>query len=228
MKLLKPHILLFLSLVAMAMLGGCATQRSGAGQRGSLFESKKKRNQNENVQYAPGDYDSDWQSYNWHSPEDLRRAQALADSLALLAEEATQRADNPLPVLCADVVKTAREYLGCRYRAGGNGPDRFDCSGFTTYVFGLLGVTLRRSSSEQFEMGTPIESNVDLRAGDLVFWGGTDRRRQRISHVGIVVDADPQTGNFHFIHAANTGIQIDRSEEPYYTARYRGARRIID
>ena len=65
-----------------------------------------------------------------------------------------------------------------------------------------------------------------LQTGDLVFF--TSRRSgSSVGHVGIVVSADPQTGDFKFIHAARTGIKVDDCKG-YYEGRYLGARRIIE
>lgn len=122
------------------------------------------------------------------------------------------------------LVDRARLYLGCRYGAGRRGPDRFDCSGFTGYVYEKEGVTIGRSSRDQFQDGIPVVSFL-LQPADLVFFapGGSSRR---INHVGMVVKADGN-GTFSFIHAASNGIIISHSTEPFWRSRYVGARRII-
>ena len=43
--------------------------------------------------------------------------------------------------------------LGKRYRTGAMGPNLFDCSGFTSYVFSNFGIKLSRTSREQFGDG---------------------------------------------------------------------------
>lgn len=125
------------------------------------------------------------------------------------------------------VVNTALQYLGARYRAGMSGPTAFDCSGFTSYVYGLSNVSLLRSSRSQFTQGTPISQISDLKKGDLVFFGGSGRSRT-VGHVGIVTDVDPSGNNFSFVHASRTGIVVSESNEPYYSRRYMGARRIVE
>ena len=125
------------------------------------------------------------------------------------------------------VVKKAKKSLGKRYGAGQKGPNRFDCSGFTAFVYKQFGVTLHSSSETQWQDGVQIKNRKNLRPGDLVFFNGNVIGR-RIGHVGIVTEADSRTGRFYFIHAASTGVQIDYSEHEYYRVRYIGARRIFN
>jgi len=125
------------------------------------------------------------------------------------------------------LVETAMKYKGCKYKLGASGPKRFDCSGFTSFVYKQYGIALNRTSSDQYLQGTAINDMRELKPGDLVFWRGRDAKSKRVGHVGIVVEADPNTGNFSFIHAAMTGVQIDQSVTFYYRQRFVGARRII-
>lgn len=125
------------------------------------------------------------------------------------------------------IVKTALQYLGTKYRSGRSGPGGFDCSGLTSYVYKLNNVHLTRSSRSQFTEGTPIMSISNLRKGDLVFFGGS-RGSNSVGHVGIVTDVADNGQSFKFVHAARTGVQVDSSNQAYYSKRYMGARRIID
>lgn len=181
--------------------------------------------------------DSGWQAYEWHQRVDTVRLRAIADSLIALGEKVPEEVASQLnrsnyveadvPSLCYDIVTMARDYIGCKYSAGKAGPDRFDCSGFTSYIFGLNGMPITRSSRDQFLQGTAVTDTRRLRPGDLVFWTGSNARSKEVGHVGIVVSVDVETGVFSFIHAARTGVQIDKSSDDYYAARYRGARRLI-
>ncbi len=93
----------------------------------------------------------------------------------------------------SEVVAIAKRYLGAPYRWGASGPDAFDCSGFTMYVYAQVGVSLPHSSRAQYQVGERV-SRANLRPGDLVFFG-----RSRIHHVGIYV------GSGEYIHAPHTG-----------------------
>lgn len=124
------------------------------------------------------------------------------------------------------IVKTAMQYLGVPYRSGKSSPKGFDCSGFTSYVYKQFSVNLNRDSRSQYTQGTPIKQK-DLRAGDLVFWKGSNKNGS-IGHVGIVTEV-ADDGSFKFVHAAiHGGIRVDDSREAYYVKRFVGARRIID
>ena len=126
------------------------------------------------------------------------------------------------------VVKTALQYLGARYRSGVQGPNAFDCYGFTCFVYGRENVKILRSSRSQYTQGTPISQIADLKKGDLVFFGGRGSHRS-VGHVGIVTDVDPEGNKFSFVHAScSGGVRISSSNETYYSRRYIGARRIVE
>ena len=62
--------------------------------------------------------------------------------------------------------------------------------------------------------------------GDLVIFGGRAARKSP-GHVGIFIATDSLAQSFTFIHASNSGVTISRIDEPYWAARYLGARRIL-
>lgn len=114
----------------------------------------------------------------------------------------------------AKVVEYAKKYLGHKYVYGTAGPDTFDCSGFTSYVYKHFGYSLSRTSGGQRSNGKEVKK-ANLKAGDLVCFSG---------HVGIYI------GGNNFIHAANPkkGIIITSLSNSYYKKTYITARRIID
>ena len=128
--------------------------------------------------------------------------------------------------IITDLLSEARTHTGKKYRSGAKGPNNFDCSGFTSYVYNQFGYKLNASSRGQYSDGETVQKG-DLRPGDLVFFS-SPRSRGAVGHVGIVVNADNENHTFTFIHAAvSGGIQTDRSTAPYYQKRYIGARRIF-
>jgi len=130
--------------------------------------------------------------------------------------------------IAEDLIEAAKRHIGARYSLGSNGPKSFDCSGFTSYVFKRLGITLKRSSREQVTQGEAVASRSELQPGDLVFFGHRGRKAKSVSHVGIVTDVDAETGLFSFIHASTSrGVRIDSSDDSYWSARYVGARRLL-
>ena len=127
--------------------------------------------------------------------------------------------------LLSDLLSEARSHLGKRYSRGSKGPNAFDCSGFSSYVYRQFGYSLSPSSRDQYGQGEKI-SRTELRKGDLVFFKGRSTSGG-VGHVGIVVSAD-EKGNFSFIHASTSrGITISNCSEPYYASRFVGGKRII-
>ncbi|MBO4905618.1 MAG: C40 family peptidase [Bacteroidaceae bacterium] len=155
------------------------------------------------------------------------QAASAVDALPLQREAPTTTA---VPMADTESVRqqlynVAMQYLGRPYRSGASGPQSFDCSGFTSYVYKSLNILLSRSSRDQYLEGVPV-NRTELQVGDLVFFarGG---KRGRISHVGMVCEVQ-SNGNFKFVHACSRGVSIDDfGTAAYYQARYVGARRII-
>jgi cell wall-associated NlpC family hydrolase len=111
------------------------------------------------------------------------------------------------------VVGIAMQYLGVPYVYGGSSPSGFDCSGFTMYVYGQMGVSLPHYTVAQYGMGTPVGRD-QLEPGDLVFFDG-------LGHVGLYI------GNNEFIHAPHTGDVVKISSlTGWYASTYVGARRL--
>ncbi len=128
--------------------------------------------------------------------------------------------------LIQKMLNFAASFTGTRYRYGATGPKAFDCSGFTSFVFGQFGYALNRSSHQQINNGEQIERN-ELRPGDLVFFNGRAVNKL-IGHVGIVTEVDSTGDNFSFIHASTSqGVCISKSDDAYYSRRYIGACRPI-
>ncbi|MCL1807492.1 MAG: NlpC/P60 family protein [Oscillospiraceae bacterium] len=120
-----------------------------------------------------------------------------------------------------NVVEFSLNYLGKPYQYGAAGPNSFDCSGFTTFVFKQYGVSLNRSSKDQYKNGSSV-SKSDLLPGDLVFFRTT--ASSSITHVGLYI------GGGDFIHASSgTGkcVKISSLTTGYYYDRYVGARRVL-
>lgn len=109
------------------------------------------------------------------------------------------------------VLETAYTKLGSPYKWGATGPNSFDCSGFTSWVYRQHGISLSRTAQAQSQGGVAVDRS-NLQPGDLVFFGsGTGR----ITHVGIYV------GDGKMIHSPQTGdvVKISALHKNYVCAR---------
>lgn len=122
------------------------------------------------------------------------QAKAEAEAQAALTASAQRR---------QNLVNYAMQFVGGRYKAGGNDPHTgADCSGFTRYVMQHgAGVSLNRSSGSQATQGRTISAN-EMQPGDLIFYGNGSR----VNHVAMYI------GNGQIVHAStySTGIKISQ------------------
>jgi cell wall-associated NlpC family hydrolase len=117
------------------------------------------------------------------------------------------------------VVELAYKQLGKKYVWGAEGPNTFDCSGLTSFVYkNAMGKTIPRTSIAQSQYGQYV-SRSELQPGDLIF-SDTDNNGS-VNHVGIYI------GNGKMIHAPRTGdvVKISDINSTYYKNTYVTSRR---
>ena len=121
--------------------------------------------------------------------------------------------------LADQIVAYALQYKGYPYVYATAGPNSFDCSGFTSYVYAHFGYTLNRSSKDQIKNGVAV-SKSELQPADILLFS---KDGTRVTHVGLYI------GEGKFIHASTstTGVIISDLNSTYYTTHYFAARRII-
>lgn len=114
----------------------------------------------------------------------------------------------------------ALSQIGVPYVSGGTSPRGFDCSGFTQYVYGQLGITIPRTCDGQLGAGLIIPKEK-LQRGDLVLFQRTTAHRGITTHVGIYL------GDGKLIHAGSRGITVVELDSAYFAQHYLCARRIL-
>jgi cell wall-associated NlpC family hydrolase len=121
-------------------------------------------------------------------------AQAATELLSATALQFTPKAAIPAPLSTTPVALAwAFAELGKPYVWAATGPNSFDCSGLTQYVWRQAGVSIPRVAADQDTWTVPVPLS-QLLPGDLVFYGKTD-----IHHVGIYI------GDGLMINAPHTG-----------------------
>jgi cell wall-associated NlpC family hydrolase len=123
--------------------------------------------------------------------------------------------------LAQDVVDLAVSLIGHPYEWGAEGPDAFDCSGLTQYVYQEFGIELPRRAISQSKAGDPVGRG--LQRGDLLFFA-SDSGQSLVTHVGlyegggVMIDASKRYGR----------VRRDSLSDPYWMERYMFARRVTD
>ena len=121
------------------------------------------------------------------------------------------------------VISLAKSLLGKPYVWAAEGPNSFDCSGYTYYVFKKAANTvIPRTSAAQSKYGTYV-SKSNIKIGDLVFFDTSGVNDGNVSHVGIYI------GNNEFIHCSSSKgkVVISQLNSSYYSKAYVNARRVL-
>jgi len=107
------------------------------------------------------------------------------------------------------IIAYALAQIGKPYQWGATGPGAFDCSGLTMMAYRYAGITIPRTSQEQWTFGERIPAS-QVQPGDLVFYVGADGTAAAPGHVGIVYTATTT------IVASDVGqpVQIQPIDQP--------------
>lgn len=119
------------------------------------------------------------------APEPEPVVEAATETAAPVEEQAAKKPVEeaaPPAAASSSVVSIAMRYLGVPYVWAGATPAGFDCSGFTSYVYAQVGISLPHSSAEQRYAGTQVSAS-EARPGDLIWSPG---------HVAIYAGGDMQ------------------------------------
>ncbi|MFQ4209637.1 cell wall hydrolase, partial [Clostridioides difficile] len=119
------------------------------------------------------------------------------------------------------LINIAKSKLGCKYVYGAEGPNTFDCSGFTQWCYKQIGIKIPRTASAQSKAGKAVDlkDRSKWKAGDLLcrVGGGSS------NHVMMYI------GNGQMIHSPQTGDVVKiQSVDSYRKGKaYTHVRRFI-
>jgi gamma-D-glutamyl-L-lysine dipeptidyl-peptidase len=122
-------------------------------------------------------------------------------------------ATRALPHTRADIVRTAKQFVGLHYLWGGLSAWGYDCSGLTWAVYRAHGITIPRDADAQFAAGTPV-ALAQVQPGDLLFY-----ESPVVGHVSMAI------GNGQMIESPNSRSEV--RIVPIRTSDFRGARRFF-
>jgi cell wall-associated NlpC family hydrolase len=124
-----------------------------------------------------------------------------------------------------NIIETATENIGVRYKTAGTTKSGYDCSGLVYSTFGLYDIQLPRSSYEQSKIGIDLGQNLKkAKKGDLLFF--KTNKRSEINHVGIVTNVEDD--DIKFIHASTSkGVIISSMSQSYYQKTFVQLNRIL-
>lgn len=117
------------------------------------------------------------------------------------------------------IVLEALGQIGRPYVFGGTTPAGFDCSGLVQYVYAQAGLSVPRTTRQQYKAGDRIDLD-DAEPGDLLFyrfgWRGID-------HVAVYL------GEGQAVHAPRTGknVIVAPVGNRWWMDRYVSAARVI-
>jgi len=123
-----------------------------------------------------------------------------------------------------EIIQTALQFSGVRYKFGGTTKKGMDCSGLLYVAFGENDVKLPRTSYHMAEEGKRVRIG-DVTKGDLLFFK-TSRRSKRINHVGMVVAVE--NDEIKFVHASSSrGVIVSSLREGYWNSAFIRATRVL-
>jgi len=122
-----------------------------------------------------------------------------------------------------NLAKMVEKLQGSPYVWAEEGPNNFDCSGFTYYMYGSMGIDIPRVARDQAKKGKRVTLS-NLEYGDLIFFATNKHNSRKITHVGMYL------GDGWFTHASTVTHEVVYSNlftSNYYKRKLRMCRRYL-
>ncbi|MDY3918095.1 MAG: NlpC/P60 family protein [Candidatus Limivivens sp.] len=118
------------------------------------------------------------------------------------------------------LVSVGKKEVGKPYIWGGNGPDGYDCSGFVSYCYRSIGITLPRTTYYMYDSGVDIDPHdvSEWQIGDLLINQGTADGGGG-GHVIMYI------GKGKVIQSTSGGVQVGNAYD--FVGRYARVKRIL-
>ncbi len=127
-----------------------------------------------------------------------------------------------LKIFADEIIEAAKKYLGVPHCMGGTTMKCMDCSGLVLTVFASNGIVLPHNAQAQSKYGTMIKEKDSLIKGDLVFFKGSYKTNNFITHSGIYA------GNNSFIHTSSgNGVTITSLDDQWWKKKFVFGKRIL-
>lgn len=101
----------------------------------------------------------------------------------------------------AAAVAWALQQVGKAYVYGASGPDSFDCSGLTMRAWQNAGLSINRTSRDQYRSYYKVAYD-QMRPGDLIAWGTNGADPGSVYHVAMYI------GNGQMVEASRPGVPV--------------------
>lgn len=203
-SILKIFVQISTITAVLFMLNSCGSRNTTSKGKGSSSPKKG------SSWYKDENVKDDWHTSSGRNKKPRKEKQNTSsnDPLKSLSKDDEQAAQK--------VIKTAKSYIGTKYKFGGNDKKGIDCSGLICASYRSAGLELPRTSNEQSKIGKRVYIG-ELEEGDLVFFGATPGSK-KITHVGVVSSVNGD--KVKFIHAATSTGVIENEIDTYYRPRY--------
>ncbi|NRT16069.1 cell wall-associated NlpC family hydrolase [Flavobacterium sp. 28A] len=146
-------------------------------------------------------------------------------SSSIVTSKSSKKSTKSSNQLAENIIESATDNLGIRYKTAGTTRAGYDCSGLVFTVYSEYNVKLPRTSIQQSQTGINLGKDISkAEKGDLIFF--KTNNRSQINHVGIVTEV--YDDELQFIHTSTSkGVILSSTKEAYYQKTFAQINRVL-